>query len=103
MNWSFPLSRVRKTNKPSILACCEARPALITLDEGYVNTGSTLSAITFLDGEQGILRYRGYPIEELARNCDFVEVAYLLIYGELPTETELDDFQIRHSASHDAA
>ena len=57
----------------------------ITLDEGYVNTGATTSAITFLDGEQGMLRYRGYPIEVLAEQCDFVEVSYLLIYGELPT------------------
>ncbi len=64
----------------------------ITLDEGYVNTGSTRSEITFLDGEQGILRYRGYPIEELATKCDFVEVCYLLIYGELPTQEQLDDF-----------
>jgi citrate synthase len=66
---------------------------LITIDEGYVNTGSSLSSITFLDGEEGVLRYRGYPIEDLAKNCDFVEVAYLLIYGELPTTTELDDFR----------
>ena len=71
---------------------------LITIDEGYVNTGSTRSGITFLNGEEGVLRYRGYPIEELAKNCDFVEVAYLLIYGELPTELELSDFRaaIRH-------
>ncbi len=66
---------------------------LITLDEGYVNTGATRSAITFLDGEQGILRYRGYPIEELAQHCDFVEVCYLLIYGELPNEEQLHDFR----------
>ncbi len=58
---------------------------LITLDVGYGNTGATRSAITFLDGEQGILRYRGYPIEELAESSTFLEVAYLLIYGELPT------------------
>ena len=64
----------------------------ITLDEGYVNTGSTRSEITYLNGEQGILRYRGYPIEELATKCDFVEVCYLLIYGELPTSEQLDDF-----------
>ena len=71
---------------------------LITLDEGYVNTGSTTSTITFLNGEQGILRYRGYPIEDLASKCDFVEVCYLFIYGELPTETELEEFRmsIRH-------
>ena len=68
---------------------------MITLDPGYVNTGSTTSAITFLDGEKGILRYRGYPIERLAANCDFVEVCYLLIYGKLPTKEELAKF--RHS------
>ena len=66
---------------------------VITLDPGYVNTGSTESAITFLNGEEGILRYRGYPIEELAANCDFVEVCYLLIYGDLPTSAELSDFR----------
>ena len=70
----------------------------ITLDEGFVNTGSTTSSITFLDGEQGILRYRGYPIEVLAEKCDFVEVSYLLIYGKLPNSTELDAF--RKSLSH---
>lgn len=57
---------------------------LVTLDKGYKNTGATKSAITFLDGEQGILRYRGYPIEQLAEKSSFLEVAYLLIYGELP-------------------
>ena len=66
---------------------------LICLDEGYVNTGSTRSDITFLNGEKGILRYRGYPIEELASKCDFVEVCYLLIYGNLPSVTELKDFR----------
>jgi len=65
----------------------------ITLDEGYVNTGTTTSAITFLDGETGILRYRGYPIEELAAHSDFVEVSYLLIYGELPTAEQLNEFR----------
>ena len=70
----------------------------ITLDEGYVNTGSTTSGITFLNGEEGILRYRGYPIEDLAARCDFIEVAYLLIYGELPKKSELDTF--RHSLSN---
>jgi len=74
-----------------------ASTGLITLDEGYVNTGSTASGITFLNGEQGILRYRGYPIEDLAERCDFIEVAYLLIYGELPTSDELNSF--RHSLS----
>ena len=65
----------------------------ITLDEAYVNTGSTRSAITFLDGEDGVLRYRGYPIETLAQNCDFLETAYLLIYGELPTREQAAEFR----------
>ena len=64
----------------------------ITLDEAYVNTGSCQSAITYLDGEKGILRYRGYPIEELAAKSRFVEVAYLLMYGELPTPKQLNAF-----------
>ena len=66
---------------------------LITLDPGFKNTGSTKSAITFLDGEKGILRYRGYSIEELAEKSTFIEVAYLLIYGELPTAEQLSEFQ----------
>ena len=64
----------------------------ITLDPGYKNTGACESAITFLDGEKGILRYRGYSIEELADKADFLEVAYLLIFGELPTKTQLQKF-----------
>ena len=63
---------------------------LITLDAGFKNTGSCQSAITFLDGEKGILRYRGYSIEELANKADFLEVAYLLIFGELPTKLQLE-------------
>jgi len=65
----------------------------ITIDPGFKNTGSTTSAITYLDGENGILRYRGYPIEQLAEKATFLEVAFLLIYGELPTETELAKFK----------
>jgi citrate synthase len=65
---------------------------LITLDSGYGNTGSCRSAITFIDGEKGILRYRGFPIEELAEKSNFVETAYLLIYGRLPTQAELTNF-----------
>ncbi|WP_340074437.1 citrate synthase [Leptobacterium sp. I13] len=65
---------------------------MITLDPGYKNTGSCESAITFLDGEKGILRYRGYSIEELAEKADFLEVAYLLIFGELPTKEQLEKF-----------
>ena len=80
-----------------------AATGFITLDEGYVNTGSTISAITFLDGEQGILRYRGYPIEQLAEHCDFVETSYLLIYGELPNDEQLEDFRNFAAPAHDAA
>jgi citrate synthase len=76
----------------------------VTLDIGYKNTGATKSAITFLDGEQGILKYRGYPIEQLAEKSSFIEVAYLLIYGELPTADQLKAFQYelsRHTLVHE--
>ncbi|MGF7038848.1 citrate synthase [Mucilaginibacter lappiensis] len=76
----------------------------VTLDVGYKNTGATKSAITFLDGEKGILKYRGYPIEQLAENSSFIEVAYLLIYGELPTTDQLTSFQYelsRHTLVHE--
>ncbi|QEG23272.1 citrate synthase [Mariniblastus fucicola] len=77
---------------------------MVTIDEGYVNTGAVQSSVTFLNGEEGVLRYRGYPIEDLAANCDFVEVAYLLIYGELPSEEELVKFRgkiRRHTMLHE--
>ncbi|MGK6353084.1 citrate synthase [Parapedobacter sp. DT-150] len=76
----------------------------ITVDPGYKNTGATKSAITFLDGEKGILRYRGYPIEQLAEQSTFLEVAYLLIYGELPAADTLSDFRkkiSRHTLIHE--
>ena len=65
----------------------------ITLDPGYKNSGSCKSEITFLDGEEGILRYRGYAIEELADKANFLEVSYLLIFGELPSKQQLEDFE----------
>jgi citrate synthase len=65
----------------------------ITLDSGYKNTGAAKSAITYLDGEKGVLRYRGYAIEQLASKASFLEVAYLLIYGDLPTQNELLEFE----------
>ena len=65
---------------------------LITLDSGFMNTGATKSEITFINGEEGVLMYRGYPIEELAEHSTFLETAYLLIYGDLPTKTELASF-----------
>jgi Citrate synthase len=69
-----------------------ATNGVITIDPGYKNTGSCQSAITFLDGEKGILRYRGYSIEELAEKADFLEVAYALIFGDLPTAAQLEKF-----------
>ena len=69
-----------------------ATAGCVTLDPGYKNTGATRSAITFLDGEEGILRYRGYPIEQLAEKSSFVEVSYMLIYGELPNAEQLAEF-----------
>jgi citrate synthase len=70
---------------------------VITLDPGFTNTGSTTSAITYIDGDVGILRYRGYPIEQLAQNSTFLETSYLLIHGELPSTSELDAFTSRIS------
>jgi citrate synthase len=81
-----------------------AATGLITLDPGFGNTGACRSAITFIDGEQGILRYRGYDIADLARHSIFLEVAWLLLYGELPTETELGRFAgevTRHTLLHE--
>ena len=64
----------------------------ITFDPSYANTGSCISNITYIDGEKGILRYRGYPIEQLADKASFVEVIYLMLYGELPNKKELEKF-----------
>jgi citrate synthase len=77
---------------------------LTTLDYGFVNTAATRSSITFIDGEEGILRYRGYPIEQIAQNSTFLETAWLLIYGELPSASELDEFDSRirrHTLLHE--
>jgi citrate synthase len=81
-----------------------AKTGLATYDQGFVNTASTKSAITYIDGENGILRYRGYPIEKLAEKKSFIDVAYLLIYGNLPSESELAEFDgkmRRHTLLHE--
>ena len=81
-----------------------AESGAITMDSGYGNTGSCLSAITFIDGERGILQYRGYPIEELAQKSNFIEVAYLLIFGHLPSKAEFEDFNFKlthHTLIHE--
>ena len=69
-----------------------SKTGAISLDPGYANTGACTSTITFIDGEKGILRYRGYPIEEVARSATFEEVCYLLLYDHLPTPDELQAF-----------
>jgi len=81
-----------------------ARSGAITIDQGYGNTGACESGITFIDGEKGILRYRGYPIEEIAGRACFVEICFLLIYGHVPSRQELTDFSgrlTRHSLLHE--
>ena len=91
---TFELPVITGTENESAIDIAKLRSqsGLVTFDEGYRNTGATASAITFLDGEQGILRYRGYSIEDLAEKASFTEVAYLLIYGALPTKEQLAKF-----------
>ncbi|MFN0138262.1 MAG: citrate synthase [Phycisphaerae bacterium] len=92
-DYEFPVV-VGSENEPGLdISTLRAKSGLITLDDSYGNTGSCQSAITFIDGEQGILRYRGYPIEDLAEKSTFVETAYLLIFGELPTASQLTEFR----------
>ena len=74
------------------IARLRAETGMITLDNGFGNTGAARSAVTFVDGERGILHYRGYPIEQLAESCAFLEVTYLLMQGELPTKAQLDEY-----------
>lgn len=90
--YELPVIEGSEGEKAIDIAKLRAQTGYITLDSGFKNTGSTKSAITFLDGEKGILRYRGYPIEQLAEKASFLEVAYLLIYSELPNKEQLDWF-----------
>ena len=91
--YEFPVI-VGSENEPAIdIEKLRALTGAITLDPGYKNSGSCKSDITFLDGEEGILRYRGYAIEELAEKADFLEVSYLVIFGELPTKQQLEKFE----------
>ncbi|WP_194777497.1 citrate synthase [Pararhodonellum marinum] len=90
--YEFPVLEGTENEKAIDIAKLRADSGLITLDPGYKNTGATKSAITFLDGELGILRYRGYGIEELAEKSSFMEVAYLLIYGDLPSQSQYEYF-----------
>ncbi|GAA4076658.1 citrate synthase [Flavobacterium cheonanense] len=91
--YEFPVI-VGSENEPAIdIEKLRALTGAITLDPGYKNSGSCKSDITFLDGEEGILRYRGYAIEDLAEKADFLEVSYLVIFGELPTKEQLTQFE----------
>ncbi|WAC14159.1 citrate synthase [Dyadobacter pollutisoli] len=91
--YEFPIIEGSEQEKAIDIAKLRDQTGYITIDAGYKNTGATKSAITFLDGEEGVLNYRGYSIEDLAEKSSFLEVAYLLIYGELPTEKQFADFE----------
>lgn len=100
----LPLMEGTVGEKAIDIAKLRGSTGLVTLDSGYGNTGSCTSDITFIDGDKGILLYRGYPIEQLAEKADFVEVCYLLIYGHLPSTEELFDFRgklTNHSLIHE--
>ncbi|MEX2514484.1 MAG: citrate synthase [Cyclobacteriaceae bacterium] len=102
--YELPVVEGTENEKAIDIAKLRGQSGLITIDPGYKNTGSTKSAITFLDGEKGILRYRGYNIEDLAENSNFLEVSYLLINGELPTKSQNDTFSNRitkHTLVHE--
>src|ERR1700757_1309912 len=91
-NFDLPIITGTEQEKALDIHALRDDTGYITLDDGYANTGACTSAITFIDGEKGILRYRGIPIEELAEDSNFVETAYLIIYGKLPTQAELTRF-----------
>jgi len=102
--YEFPLIAGTEGERAIDITALRRRTGLITYDPGYANTGSCKSSITFMDGEKGVLRYRGYPVEELAERSTFVETAYLLINGELPTRKELTRFSVMlndHSLVHE--
>lgn len=93
-----PVVTGSQNEKGLVIKKLRGATGLVTLDPGYKNTGSTESAITFLNGEEGILRYRGYPIEDLASKATFTEVCYLLVFGKLPNKAELDKWN--HDITH---
>ena len=102
--YEFPVVVGTENEKAIDISKLRDTTGYVTLDTGYKNTGATKSSITFLDGELGILHYRGYPIEQLAEKATFIEVVYLLIYGKLPTQTELDSFSnsiTKHTLVHE--
>ena len=102
--YELPVVEGSENEKAIDISKLRSQTGYITIDTGFKNTGSTTSGITFLDGEKGILRYRGYPIEQLAEKANFLEVCYLLIYGGLPTKTEFSSFTdniTKHTLVHE--
>jgi citrate synthase len=102
--YEFPVIEGSENEKAIDISSLRGTTGYITIDPGFKNTGSTKSAITFLNGEEGILRYRGYPIEQLAAKAEFLEVAYLLIYGDLPTSEQYTEFKgdiTKHTLVHE--
>ncbi|MCT1881126.1 citrate synthase [Kocuria rhizophila] len=100
----LPVLEVTEGNKGYGIGSLLKETGNVSFDPGFVNTANTRSSVTYIDGAQGILRYRGYPIEELAEHSNFLETAYLLIYGELPTREQYEDFQHRittHTMVHE--
>jgi citrate synthase len=100
----LPILKASEGSDSVALGSFLSQTGMTTFDGGFVNTASTKSAITYIDGDAGILRYRGYPIDQLAGKSTFIEVSYLLIYGELPTQAQLDEFTNkiqRHTLLHE--
>ncbi len=103
-NYEYPVVEGSEGEKGIVISNLRSQTGLITLDPGYGNTGSCQSSVCFIDGDRGILRYRGYPIEQVAERARFTEVCYLLIYGKRPSVDELKDFRIkmnRHTLLHE--
>jgi citrate synthase len=103
-SWEAPIIVGTEDERAIDISKLRPQTGLITYDPGYGSTGSAQSAVTYLDGEAGVLRYRGYDIAELAEHSDFLEVSYLLLYGELPTRDQLDAFTgsiTRHTLLHE--
>jgi citrate synthase len=102
--YELPVIKGSENEKAIDISKLRSQTGYITIDTGFKNTGSTTSGITFLDGEKGILRYRGYPIEQLAEKANFLEVCYLLIYGNLPNKAEFSSFTdniTKHTLVHE--
>lgn len=100
----LPILEATEGNEGIGIGALRKETGAVTYDPGFMNTANARSAVTYIDGENGVLRYRGYPIEQLAEHSNFLETAYLLIYGELPTQEQYEDFVHRvttHTMVHE--